>query len=302
MRYSLLPLVIVAVVLLPKIVALTPLVVLSGSMEPYFNPGDMVLIEPVNVEDVQIGDVVAFHPAWVKSGGRDTLYTHRVVGVVRNATGLYFLTRGDNNEENDPEPIPAQNVVGRVILVIPYLGYLTRHNPNREVLLAVYVLFILLPGIYILVSTLRELSERPVVARRRERLRLMGSRYSRIVSPRKALATFLCSLLFFTALLTPRLDSAGGRTVNGGRLPVLLISSGIPGYVYLPPGHSCTCNHTRAVNAVLPVQWLVLLSGVPFFPRSLAILLALLTTLALYPLWTSKFPKVEVNRRGTRPV
>ncbi|NJE49520.1 signal peptidase I [Thermococcus sp. 9N3] len=285
----------------PRLRTLTPLVVLSGSMEPYFNPGDMVLIEPVNASGVQIGDVVAFHPAWAKGEeARNTLYTHRVVGIIRNATGLYFVTKGDNNEENDPAPVPAQNVVGKVTIVLPYLGYMTRHNPDRRVLLAVYVLFILLPGIYILVSTLRELSERPVVARRKERLQLISSRYSRLVFPKKALSIFIGFLLFFTVLLTPRLDSARDGFANGGKLPVLLISGGVPGYVYLNPGDSCACNYTSAVNAVLPVQWLVLLSGMPLFPRSLALLLALLSTLMLYPLWTSRFPNVEVKRHGTR--
>ncbi len=288
---------------LPKLSTLTPLVVLSGSMEPYFNPGDIVLIEPVNTSDVQIGDVVAFHPSWGRGNGKDasrTLYTHRVVGIVQNSTGLYFITKGDNNEENDPTPVLAKNVVGKVVAVLPYLGYLTRHNPDRRALLAVYVLFILLPGIYLLVSVPRELLERPVMMRKKERARVINSRYGRSVSPWKALAVFLGFLMFFALLLTPSLDSAGGVVVNTGSFPLLLISKEPPGYVYLPPGDSCTCNHISAINAVLPVQWLVTLSELPLFPWSLVLSFAALFTLISYPIWTSKFPDTEVKRHGTR--
>lgn len=293
----------VVMIALPELRTLTPLVVLSGSMEPYFNPGDIVLIEPVNTSDVQIGDVVAFHPSWGRGNGKDTsrtLYTHRVVGIVQNSTGLYFITKGDNNEENDPTPVLARNVVGRVVVVLPYLGYLTRHNRDRRALLAVYVFFILLPGIYLLVSVPRELLERPVVMRKKERVRLINSRYGRSVFSWKVLVVFLGFLMFFAILLIPSLGSAGGTVVNTGSLPLILISEDLPGYVYLAPGDSCTCNYISAVNAVLPVQWLVALSELPLFPWSLVISLAALFTLISYPIWTSKFPNTGVKWHGTR--
>jgi len=293
--------ILVLLLALPRLRTLTPLVVLSGSMEPYFNPGDMVLIEPVNASGVQIGDVVAFHPTWAKGKeASDTLYTHRVVGVIRNSTGLYFVTKGDNNKEDDPRPVPAQNVVGKVTIVLPYLGYMTRHNPDRRALFVVYVFFILLPGVYLLASLVRDFSERPTISRRKERFRLISSRFTRSVSLKKAVGVFVVSFISLSVLMTPQLSLDNGRVSNNGKLPVLLISKGVPGYVYLDPGDSCACNYTSAVNAVLPVQWLVGLSGLPFFPRSLVLLLALLSTLTLYPLWTSRFPNVEVNKHGTR--
>ena len=288
---------------LPKLRTLTPLVVLSGSMEPYFNPGDIVLIEPINASGVNVGDVVAFHPPWAKGReASETLYTHRVVGITRNSTGLYFVTKGDNNDEIDFQPVPAQNVVGKAIFVLPYLGYLTRHNPDRRVLLVVYVLFILLPGVYLLASTVREISERPVAIRRLERLSLIVSRYSRRVSLRRLVGVFLVFLMFFLILLFPRTGSTNVSVSNNGWVSILLISKGVPGYVYLRPGESCTCGYTSAVNAVLPVQWIILLSKLPFFPWSLVILLSLISTLVLYPLWTSRFPNVGVKRYGTRSV
>jgi len=86
----------------------TPLLtVKSGSMEPVLHVGDVIIIEPVNPEDIRVGDVIIFYRP-----GTDQLIVHRVVRTT--SQGLY--TRGDANPGIDPwSPVPYENVVGRWI-------------------------------------------------------------------------------------------------------------------------------------------------------------------------------------------
>ncbi|MFB6109191.1 MAG: signal peptidase I [Haloplanus sp.] len=93
-------------------------VVLSGSMEPTISAGDAVIVTAVPAERISEGDIITFHRE-----GESVPTTHRVVSVVESERGPTFVTKGDANEERDPEPVPPEAVVGRVTMTIPYLGY-----------------------------------------------------------------------------------------------------------------------------------------------------------------------------------
>jgi len=102
-------------------------VILSGSMEPALSPGDVVIIS--DSASVQIGDVITF------DGGDTVPITHRIIGV---EDGQY-ITKGDANENVDGAPVPPANVLGRVVLTIPVVGYviLWANTPVGQILLVV---------------------------------------------------------------------------------------------------------------------------------------------------------------------
>lgn len=90
--------------------------VMSGSMWPELQRGDLVIIRRVDPTDIKIGDVIVFH--------HDTgLAVHRVVRI----QGQSLTTRGDANSAED-DPITFEDVVGRVPIVagglakIPFVG------------------------------------------------------------------------------------------------------------------------------------------------------------------------------------
>ncbi|NPB01431.1 MAG: signal peptidase I [Methanopyri archaeon] len=89
--------------------------VISESMYPYYNIGDVLIVEGVPPKDIHVGDVVVY-----KLPGREIPIVHRVV-----AKGKYgVVTKGDNNPLPDPWcPIPWKDVEGKVVLRIPYIGY-----------------------------------------------------------------------------------------------------------------------------------------------------------------------------------
>lgn len=93
--------------------------VLSGSMEPAFKVGGLVVIRPAQAEDITVGDVISF-----RLPGIDTPICHRVVEMETVDGGLFFRTKGDANESPDPGLVPAESVTGREVFYLPYVGYL----------------------------------------------------------------------------------------------------------------------------------------------------------------------------------
>lgn len=96
-------------------------VVMSGSMaaepKPVINPGDVVIVNDVDPTQVTTGDIVTY------TTGSETPTTHRVVDVQRQDGQLLFTTKGDNNEDADPQAIQAGQLLGRVMLTIPLIGH-----------------------------------------------------------------------------------------------------------------------------------------------------------------------------------
>lgn len=91
---------------------INPLVVQSGSMEPAIKTGGAVFIQ--KSPSYQKNDVIAFKPE-----GNKNLVAHRVV----SNDGKTFQTKGDANEEADPWKISQNQIAGKIVYYIPYLGY-----------------------------------------------------------------------------------------------------------------------------------------------------------------------------------
>ena len=83
-------------------------VVLSGSMEPTFSTGDLIVVE--ECEEIALKDIVVYQQG-------SSLVVHRVIAM----DGEEIITRGDANNVADA-PIRRDVVKGRVIFWIPGLG------------------------------------------------------------------------------------------------------------------------------------------------------------------------------------
>lgn len=93
-------------------------IVKSGSMEPRIPTGSLVIVKPM--QDYGIGDVITF--------GADTKTeiptTHRVIGYESDADGRsIYRTKGDANEDEDANPVARGEVIGKVVLHLPYVGF-----------------------------------------------------------------------------------------------------------------------------------------------------------------------------------
>jgi signal peptidase len=105
-------------------------IVTGGSMEPTIRLGAVAVVEPVEADNLDLGQIVTFEDPL--SQGR--LVTHRIVGFTEDGD---LLTRGDANTENDAAPVPRGSVRSRVLFSIPYLGYLAQGSRSVGLLGAV---------------------------------------------------------------------------------------------------------------------------------------------------------------------
>lgn len=99
--------------------------VLTGSMAPTYNVGDMIFVHVQGPENINKGDVITFNP----SQDSDAYLTHRVTEKIENYqnTGVTcFRTRGDANNAEDSFLIDSSRVIGTVNFGIPFLGYIVR--------------------------------------------------------------------------------------------------------------------------------------------------------------------------------
>jgi signal peptidase I len=118
---ALIAIVIVTVVVarvVPMVTGGSTFVVGSGSMEPNVPVGAAVIALPVEASDVAVGDVVSLH-----AGNAHAVFTHRVTRLVDRDGALWIETKGDANDHVDPSITPFSDVIGRVGMTIPYLGY-----------------------------------------------------------------------------------------------------------------------------------------------------------------------------------
>lgn len=88
-------------------------VVVSGSMEPSLEVGDLILTEPLGDETVGKGDVITFRTP------DGELVTHRVAAVLEDGS---LRTQGDANASMDSDPVAPEQVEGVGRLVVPLVG------------------------------------------------------------------------------------------------------------------------------------------------------------------------------------
>lgn len=113
----------VLVIGLPAVVGGMPLTVLSGSMEPVYSPGDLVVVKPTPAEDIRVGEILAYQ----LNSGEPTRVTHRVISRSVSSSGeTLFTTQGDANSAPDEKPVREVQVVGTVWYAIPWLGWVNQ--------------------------------------------------------------------------------------------------------------------------------------------------------------------------------
>lgn len=130
----------------------------SGSMSPVIKRGALVIGQPVKPENVAANDIIIFRPA----SGDGNLIVHRVIKIENNSA-LRFITKGDTSAISDPYPVPAANVVARVIFHPPLLGFIAIFFSTP----VGFVVAIVLPGATLVIvlghSILSEVRKRKVV-------------------------------------------------------------------------------------------------------------------------------------------
>ena len=94
----------------PSIGGIFPMIILTDSMEPEFSSGDLIVCHTIDAEKIQEGDIICFYDP---AGNGTTTVTHRVTKVTTDENGnIAWETKGDANNTEDAQLVPAENLVG----------------------------------------------------------------------------------------------------------------------------------------------------------------------------------------------
>ncbi len=97
-----------------------PTVIYSGSMRPNIDIGDVVLVSEIEVEEIKVGDIIQF-----KTEDITLPIIHRVYKIQDTDKGLIFITKGDNNDIPDTNPIYPEEIMGKVVFNLPKVGWIS---------------------------------------------------------------------------------------------------------------------------------------------------------------------------------
>ena len=96
-----------------------PLIVLTDSMSPVIDSGDLIVCRDVDVAEV--GDVISYFDP---SSHKRSIVTHRVLEIINENDEVFYRTKGDNNNIEDKELVNSEDVVGEYVFRVNGLGSL----------------------------------------------------------------------------------------------------------------------------------------------------------------------------------
>ena len=92
----------------PNVAGTLPLIVLTDSMYPVIESGDLIFCHTEEAENIRNGDVIAFFDP---AGNGTTIVTHRVLEITELDGELAWRTKGDNNNTEDRMLVTAEKLV-----------------------------------------------------------------------------------------------------------------------------------------------------------------------------------------------
>ena len=118
---------------LPSVLGYSHLVVISGSMQPAVDVGDLLVIH--KEEGYRPGDIVTFEDG-------SSLVTHR---LLRLEDG-FAITKGDANNTED-KPLALSGLLGKTVLRVPKIGHASLYLRSQQGMLSLTALVVLLIAI-----------------------------------------------------------------------------------------------------------------------------------------------------------
>jgi signal peptidase len=104
----------------PKVSGSVPLTILTPSMEPTLPPGTLIVVRPVDTDELEVGDVATYQ---IRSGD-PAVITHRITAVASASDGTRTFTfQGDNNASPDSLPVAPDQIQGEVWYSVPLVGW-----------------------------------------------------------------------------------------------------------------------------------------------------------------------------------
>ena len=125
----------------PSIGGMLPLIVLTDSMYPEIESGDLIICRTAEADEIEVNDIISFFDP---AGNGTSIVTHRVIEIIEEDGEILFRTRGDYNNTEDKELVPAENLVGIYKMRIAGAGHIAMFMQSTAGLIICVVLPIIL--------------------------------------------------------------------------------------------------------------------------------------------------------------
>lgn len=132
----------------PNVLGYSAFRVVTGSMEPSIEQGELIVVKRQPASAIAVGDVITFYSQDPQLQG--AINTHRVTGLKDENGSIVFSTKGDANEIEDRYPVKDTNLIGKVVFSSSVLGNVSRLAANP----LIFIPLILVPLLAILLSNM----------------------------------------------------------------------------------------------------------------------------------------------------
>lgn len=122
---------------LPSFLGIKSFVIVSESMEPTIMTEDAIFIKNTSKEDLEVGDIISF-----KTG--DYINTHRIVRIEERNGEEVYITKGDNNSNEDRGYVEFQDIEGKYLFRIPGFGIVTEILKSKVTLVVLLVFLVII--------------------------------------------------------------------------------------------------------------------------------------------------------------
>ncbi len=118
----------------PSFFGIRTYIIISGSMEPNINIGDIIVVKSTEQKALTKGDIISFRE-------NQSIITHRINEVLKLDGEIKYRTKGDKNNICDSELVKYENIEGKVILILPKVGKLILFLQKRKVIILLFIGF-----------------------------------------------------------------------------------------------------------------------------------------------------------------
>lgn len=124
-----------------------PMNIVSDSMSPGLNGGDLIIVKESNPEEIRINDIISFR------FDDSRIITHRAIKIIGQGNKLRITTKGDANEEPDNWEVYKRNIIGICFFKIPYGGYFVKLMASWKG----FIIMVVIPLLIVISGDLREI-------------------------------------------------------------------------------------------------------------------------------------------------
>ena len=123
------------------------LTVLSGSMEPTIHTGGIIAIK--SMPTYQVDEIITFS----RDNKTKIPVTHRIVDIKFENSKPIYITKGDANNNSDGQEIQINEIWGKMIFTLPYLGYAVNFTKQP----IGFMLIVVIPSVIIIYDEIQKI-------------------------------------------------------------------------------------------------------------------------------------------------